>query len=131
MVLGGWRTDKQMDGWTEKKWHAERGVPPKNMSTNKISEIMTFSLKIRHIFILAFKWGKSKSEIWFKHPTKRVSTRAYRHILRSEKIFDNSNPLKMMKNAFCFTLKALFVLKIFRFLSWLFGHVEKTTRLER
>ena len=27
------------------------------------------------------------------------------------------NPLKMMKNAFYFTLKALFVLKIFKFLS--------------
>ena len=26
-------------------------------------------------------------------------------------------PLKMMKNAFCFTLNALFVLKIFSFLS--------------
>ena len=34
-------------------------------------------------------------------------------------------PLKVMKNAFNFTLKALFVLKIFKFLSWLFGHVEK------
>ena len=33
--------------------------------------------------------------------------------------------LKMMKNAFYFTLKSLFVLKIFKFLSWLFGHVEK------
>ena len=29
-----------------------------------------------------------------------------------------------------FILKALFVLKIFRLLSWLFGHVEKTTWLE-
>ena len=29
----------------------------------------------------------------------------------------NENPLKMMKNAFYFTLKALFVLKIFKFLS--------------
>ena len=27
------------------------------------------------------------------------------------------NPLKIMKNAFCFILKALFVLKIFKFLS--------------
>ena len=32
---------------------------------------------------------------------------------------------KKMKNAFYFTLKALFVLKIFQFLSWLFGHVRK------
>ena len=35
------------------------------------------------------------------------------------------SPLQTMKNAFYFTLKALFVLKIFKFLSWLFGHVEK------
>ena len=32
---------------------------------------------------------------------------------------------KLMKNAFYFTLKALFVLKLFIFLSWLFGHVGK------
>ena len=31
---------------------------------------------------------------------------------------------KMMKNALYFILKALFVLKIFKFLSWLFGHVK-------
>ena len=35
------------------------------------------------------------------------------------------SPLKMMKNAFYFTLKVLFVLKISKFLSWLFGHVSK------
>ena len=33
-----------------------------------------------------------------------------------------------MKNALYFTLKAFFVLKIFKFFSWLFGHVGK--RLE-
>ena len=32
-----------------------------------------------------------------------------------------------MKNAFYFILKALFVLKIFKFLSWLFASVEETT----
>ena len=39
--------------------------------------------------------------------------------------------LKVMRNTFYFTLKALFVLKIFKFLSWLFGHVGKTAWLER
>ena len=34
-------------------------------------------------------------------------------------------PLKLMKNAFYFTLKAIFILKIFKFLSSIFGHVEK------
>ena len=37
----------------------------------------------------------------------------------------SDNPSKIMKNAFYFILKALFVLKIFTFLYWLFGHLEK------
>ena len=36
------------------------------------------------------------------------------------------SPLKMMENVFYFVLKGLFVLKIFKFLSQQFGHVEKT-----
>ena len=35
------------------------------------------------------------------------------------------HPLKIMKIVFYFTSKVLFVLKIFRFLSWRFGHVSK------
>ena len=35
------------------------------------------------------------------------------------------SPFKMMKNAFYFTLKVLFVFKIFRFFVLTFGHVEK------
>ena len=30
-----------------------------------------------------------------------------------------------MKNSFYFMLKALFILKIFKFLCWIFGHIEK------
>ena len=41
-------------------------------------------------------------------------------------IYLMESPFKMMKNAFYFILKALFVLKIFKFLSRLFGHVGKT-----
>ena len=40
------------------------------------------------------------------------------------------NPFKNDENCFYYILKALFVLKIFKFLSWLFGHVEKTAWLE-
>ena len=36
-----------------------------------------------------------------------------------------------MKNAFYFTLKALFLLKILTFLSSLFSHAEKTAWLEK
>ena len=38
----------------------------------------------------------------------------------------NESPLKIMENTFCFILKALFVFKIFKFLPWRFGHVEKS-----
>ena len=45
-----------------------------------------------------------------------------RRTLRSEILLGNWKPFK---NAFYFTLKALFVHKIFRFKSWLLGHVAK------
>ena len=35
------------------------------------------------------------------------------------------SPLKVMNNAFYFTLKSLFILKIFIFLPRLFGHAEE------
>ena len=37
----------------------------------------------------------------------------------------NESPLKVMKIVFYFIIKALYVLKIVRFLSWIFGQVEK------
>ena len=42
------------------------------------------------------------------------------------KEFSSEKLEKMMKNTFYFILKALFVLKIFKFLSWFFGYVERT-----
>ena len=38
---------------------------------------------------------------------------------------------KLIKNVSYFILKALFILNIFKFWSWYFGHVEKTICLER
>ena len=49
----------------------------------------------------------------------------FKGTLRSETIWATKNPLKMMKNVFCFTSEALFALKIFKFLSCLFSHVSK------
>ena len=40
-------------------------------------------------------------------------------------VFATGSPLKMMKKVFYFILKALFVLRIFKFLSWLYGYVAK------
>ena len=46
-------------------------------------------------------------------------------------IFLFESPLQMMKKASYFVLKALSVLKIFKSLSRVFGHVGKTAWLER
>ena len=50
--------------------------------------------------------------------------------IRMSKYFFLKTLYKWWK-AFHFILKALFILKIFSFLSWLFGHVEKTAWLGR
>ena len=44
-------------------------------------------------------------------------------LLGPRKFLETESPLKMMENAFYFTLKALFVLKTFMFLFWVFGCV--------
>ena len=48
------------------------------------------------------------------------------HPLKDCLIYFTESPLKRMKNAFYFILKALFNLKLFKFLSSLFVHVGKT-----
>ena len=55
-------------------------------------------------------------------------------ISNSEKILQilaTEIPLKVMKNAFYFNFEALFVLKIFKFLSWNLGNLKKAAWLER
>ena len=53
--------------------------------------------------------------------------------LKSDKklcyLFDRK-PFEVIKNAFCFILKARFILKIFKFLPRLFGHVGIAAWLE-
>ena len=45
--------------------------------------------------------------------------------LRCKTIYGNWKPFKNDEKYFHFTLKALFVLKIFKFLPWFFGYVLK------
>ena len=49
----------------------------------------------------------------------KVALSSLRQFLAAE------SPLKMMKNAFHYMSKTLLILKIFKFFSWLFGHVAK------
>ena len=64
-------------------------------------------------------------------PKTLIEIRLKAHSRVWENFLMTESPLKMMKNASYFTLKALFVFKIFKYLSWLFDHVEKTAQLER
>ena len=91
-------------------------------------------------------WFIFLSTISFYHLKQSVYLRFYRFCFQMKSFFFKvglspsekncvicfiESPLKMMKNAFYFILKALFVLKIFKILSWLFGQVEKMAWLER
>ena len=84
----------------------------------------------------SFKWVFQISNVFFKHlifPMTRFPQ--FKIGLSPSKkmcvICLTESPLRMMKNTFYFILKALLVLKIFKFLSWLFGHVGKMAWLER
>ena len=64
--------------------------------------------------------------MYSQYPRKYFSGKCFKGTLSGLwQSLATESPLKKMKNAFHFTLKALFVLKIFKFLFWLFGHVEK------
>ena len=64
--------------------------------------------------------------MYSQYPRKYFSGKCFKGALSGLwQSLATESPLKKMKNAFHFTLKALFVLKIFKFLFWLFGHVEK------
>ena len=63
--------------------------------------------------LFEMRWIKSGGTMFCE-----VALSSLRRVLAYE------SPLKIMKSAFYFILKALFVLKIFEFLSWLFVHVR-------
>ena len=67
---------------------------------------------------------------WFWEELRRIKVRLPTSKRRFVLIFFYDIPSKIMKNAFYFILKAIFVLRIFKFFSWLFGHEEKTAWLE-
>ena len=81
---------------------------------------MIVKIKVMSLESYAFfgKWFQKKLKVGLSPSKKKI-------------ICFNDSRSKMKKNAFYFILKALFVLKIFGFLSWLSGHVEKTAWLER
>ena len=65
------------------------------------------------------RWTEIQIHFCLHHLNLKGALAGLRQFLATE------SPLKIMKNAFHLTSKALFVLKIFKILPWHFGHVEK------
>ena len=76
--------------------------------------------------LIQYAWIKTK-----KWPFGFTNLKSHFHLTKTFFIWFNDSPLKLMKDAFNFILKTLLVIKIFKFLSCLFGYVEKTAISER
>ena len=102
------------------KWFIDFQFFHKNADVSKIIGTLGTNWyifwKALMVFYTLMQWYGS----WAKMtPPPRTSV----YPKKSGQFLTTESPLKMMKNVFYFTLKALFVLKIFKFLSWLFSHV--------
>ena len=79
-------------------------------------------------FLFQHFWGKENTEAYsepFETSKTELSAKIVKGALSGLRQFlVTESPLRLMKNAFYFlTLKALFVLKIFKFLFWFVGHI--------
>ena len=81
--------------------------------------------------LFLFLTGNSLLGANFFEKVKIVSLKSDSHLPNKMCFLLHWKPFKYEKNAFYFILKALFFLKVFKFLSWLFGQVEKTAWSER
>ena len=82
----------------------------------------SFSLKVKRM-----SWKRKIYEHWIIYLFFNILKVGLSH---SKKIYFNcfnKSTLKMMKNAFYFILKVIFVLKMLKFLPWHFDHMNKTT----
>ena len=84
---------------------------------------------LNSFFLLCLKYFKNVDRMFYVSlPLKiKVGVSPFK---KDCSICFNESHLQMIKNGFYFILKVLFILKIFKFLSGIFGHVEKATWLE-
>ena len=110
-------------------WKCNRGLVLLVEENSKLQ--LNFSLFSRHFWHLVFLFlqildllGTSFYIIpWFQY---FIGTSFFHNLFSIQQFLKAvESPLKMMKNAYYFTSKALFVLKIFKSLSWLFGYASK------
>ena len=97
----------------------------------KTSRELFFKKWRTNFLIIIKRCGKVNSSFKKRNHLRKLTANLKLDCNPQKNICFNDSPSKMMKNAFYFILKALFVLKIFKLLSWLFRYVEKMTWLER
>ena len=66
-----------------------------------------------------------------KGRTLQANLKSDSHLSKDKIIYFNKSHFKTRKNAFYFIWKRPFILKLFKLLSWFFGHVENAASLER
>ena len=74
---------------------------------------------LQHIFFIKVQLKKVNLKIVFQRKYLKAHSQVRDNFWQLKVLY------KLMKNAFHFTLKALFAIKIFKFLSWLFGYAKK------
>ena len=83
-----------------------------------VARISTFTNETSQKKQKSSDWDSTLHTNWFPFEIKGT-------VSRLRQFLAIKRPLKMIKNAFNFISRVFFVLKIFKFLSWLFGHVAK------
>ena len=90
------------------------------------AKIDSHKIQLRCQLLIFQKFSNSRPYVWCNFSPGVSSTLHSGYFNQNLRRFlATESPLKMIKNAFSFILKAIFILKIFKFLSLLFSHVEK------
>ena len=79
----------------------------------------------RFLSLLVYFSLKVYPVIWILHKMFLLSYSLDVHFGIWDNFWKTESPLKLIKNAFYFILKATFFLEVFKFFSWLFGYEEK------
>ena len=100
---------------------------------NQASVILFFSLKMYYETDLFRRFALRGFELVFKDiDSEHKMLKSEFHLPKKFFIICfNDSPSKVMKSSFHFILKGLFVHNIFKFLSWLFCHVEKSNLIRK
>ena len=127
--------------WTKAVWYASFDHETctaecfKNKSLSYMADVscdVMCNLQARTVLLGDFpefwlvQWGSQIADCFCSQCLVKTSQRYhFWKFLLHMKVLATESPLKSMKIAFYFTSKALFVLKIFKCLSWLYGHLAK------